>query len=164
MNLDRFSVPKEVFGLINSVDRDEEQDLLLCAVMRYIYDHNEQCASALTNRRAILAFERIKDILDKPLARARKAKERREDKKAHPEKHPPRKSARCAKAVQLPSGHIIESDTPYFDYYCVKGNKIFYFRLIGSGDVKSKKATFDSAFDEPKPINAILQLLAKAYP
>lgn len=40
MNLDRFSVPKEVFGLINSVDRDEEQDLLLCAVMRYIYDHN----------------------------------------------------------------------------------------------------------------------------
>lgn len=111
MNLDRFSVPKEIFAIINFINRDEEQD----SVMRYIYDHNDQCASALTNQRAILAFEPIKDILDKPLARARKAKERCEDRKAHPEKYPPRRSTHRAKEVQLPSGHIIESDTPRFD-------------------------------------------------
>lgn len=156
MNLDRFSVPKEVFGIINSINRDEEQDLLLCAVMRYIYDNNEQCAAALKNRRAILAFERIKDILDKPLARARKTKERREDRKVHPEKYPPRKSTRRAGAVELPSGHVIESDTPRFDYYCIKDNKILYFRMIGSGEVEGKKATFDTAFDASKAVDAIL--------
>ena len=158
MNLDRFSIPKEVFVIFNSINRYDEQGILMCAVMHYIYDNNEEYARNLRSQRALIAFQRIKDIIDKPLARARKAKARREERKAHPEKYPPRprKSARRAGAVELPSGHVIESDTPQFDYYCIKGNKILYFRMIGYGDVEGQKASFTSAFDPTKAVNAIL--------
>lgn len=159
MNLDKFSIPRKLFGIINSVNRDDEQDLLICAVMRYIYDHDDGCAQSLRAPQAIIAFERIRELIDKPLASARKAKARREDRKAHPEKYPPRqaKTTRKAGAVELPSGHVIESDTPSFDYYCIKDNLILYFRMIGCGEVDDKKATFTSTFDESKAISAAIQ-------
>lgn len=154
MNLDRFSIPKEVFVIFNSINRYDEQGILMCAVMHYIYDNDEEYARNLRSQRALIAFQRIKDIIDKP--RARKAKARREERKAHPEKYPPRKSTRRAGAVELPSGHVIESDTTEFDYYCIKGSRILYFRMIGYGDVEGQKASFNSAFDPTKAVNAIL--------
>ena len=159
MYLDKFSIPKEVFAIINSVSRDDEQDLLICAVMHYIYDHDEDCARTLSYPSTVRAFQKIKEIIDKPLERARKAKARREDRKAHPEKYPPRrpKNTRKAGAVELPSGHVIESDTPLFDYYCIKGDRIMYFRIIGIGEVEDKKATFASTFNESKAIAAAMR-------
>lgn len=63
----------------------------------------------LQNANAISAFESIRALIDKDLSHARKAKARREDRKAHPEKYPPRRcgNTRKAGALELPSGHVI---------------------------------------------------------
>lgn len=158
MNLDKFSISKKVFGIINSVNRDDEQDMLICAVMRLIYDHDESYGLMLKNARAIRAFESIRALIDKDLRRARKAKARREDRKAHPEKYPPKKrsNSRKAGAVELPSGHVVESDHADFDYYCVKNNKILYFRMIGTGEIDGDKASYEATYKSEDVINSII--------
>lgn len=158
MNLDKFSISKKVFGIINSVNRDDEQDMLICAVMRLIYDHDESYGLMLQNARAVRAFESIRALIDKDLRRARKAKARREDRKAHPEKYPPRQrgNTRKAGALELPSGHVVESDHAEFDYYCVKNNKILYFRMIGAGEIDGDKASFEATYKPEDVINSII--------
>lgn len=159
MNLDKFSISKKVFGIINSVNRDDEQDMLICAVMRLIYDHDESYGLMLQNAHAIRAFESIRALIDKDLRRARNAKARREERKAHPEKYPPRRrgNTRKAGALELPSGHVIESDSAVFDYYCIINNKIMYFRMIGSGEVAENKASFVPKYNVAQVINSLLE-------
>lgn len=113
----------------------------------------------LQNANAIRAFESIRALIDKDLSRARKAKARREDRKAHPEKYPPRRrgNTRKAGALELPSGHVIESDAAVFDYYCIINNKIMYFRRIGTGEVAQNKASFVPQFNVGQVINSLLE-------
>lgn len=113
----------------------------------------------LQNARAIRAFESIRALIDKALSRARKAKARREDRKAHPEKYPPRRrgNTRKAGALELPSGHVIESDSAVFDYYCIINNRIMYFRMIGTGEVAENKASFVPKYNAAQVINSLMK-------
>lgn len=79
--------------------------------------------------------------------------------KVHPEKYPPqkRKNAQKAGAVELPSGHVIKSDSAVFDYYCIKNNKIMYFRMIGTGKVAENKASFVPKYNAAQIINSLLE-------
>lgn len=161
MRLDRFSIPREVFMIISRVTCYEEQYNLISAVYRYIYEEDEYPAKCLRYVGAIRAFEEIKAIIDKPLARARKAKALRDDRKAHPEKYPPRPKRGNQKsgAIELPSGHVVESpekDSARFDYYCIKDNKILYFKMIATGEVDGKNASFNPAFSPDSVIDSFL--------
>lgn len=104
----------------------------------------------LQNARAIRAFESIRALIDKPLHRACKSSPR----KISSQK---RKNARKAGAVNLPSGHVIESDAAVFDYYCIINNKIMYFGRIGTGEVAQNKASFVPQYNVGQVINSLLE-------
>lgn len=162
MRLDTFSIPREVFMIIRQVTCHEEQYKLISAVYSYIYEDDDYPSKWLRYGGAIRAFEKIKAIIDKPLTRARKAKARRDDRKAHPEKYPPRRKSgvRKAGAVELPSGHVIESskkDSARFDYYCVKGNKVLYFKMIATGEVDGDRVSFTPAFSPDSVMDSFLK-------
>lgn len=161
MKLDTFSITREVFMIIRRVDAEEEQAKLIDAVFDYIYNDDCYTATGLHYQAAIEAFELIKTLLDKPLQRARKAKARRDDRKAHPEKYPSRKKSapRKSGAVELPSGHVIESDeseTASFDYYCIKGDTVLYFRMVGRGNIAGKDASYNPVYRPDEVLNTIL--------
>jgi len=165
MNLESFSVPREVFAIINRVSADEEQDKLIYAVLRYIYDDDDRPSRGLRYQVAIDAFDSITKLIDKALARARKAKARRDDRKAHPKKYPPRRKpgVRRAGAIELPSGHIIKSPhtrNAAFDYYCIRNNKVMYFRMIGSGEIEGHTASFVPEYSPDNVISTLMKPLS----
>lgn len=151
MILEKFSLPRKVIVLIESV-HESEVLALYRAVMRYVYDGNDYYASGLEYASTRRVFDEIIVLLDKSLARARKAQQLKEERKSNPEKFPPRKRRiQRAGAFELPSGHVVEVEGAQkrenlpFDYYCrCADGRVMYFRKVGEGCVDGGKATYSS--------------------
>lgn len=147
MILDGFNLPRKVLVLIESV-HESEVLMLYRAVMRYVYEDNSYYASRLEYGSTRRVFEQIVALLEKPIARARKAQQRKNERMEHPEKFPPRKRrAPRAGVYELPSGQVVEIDRKReelpFDYYCrCADGSVMYFRKVGDGYVDGEKVSY----------------------